>query len=111
MLPYTTGSVIAIVGALLLDRFGTGQRLATRLHFWVAYAIILFFQLMMNGLLTGIPIVTYDPEVHVGIRVANAPIEDIGFGFGMVLSALTVWSRLGAQPHRDAATGQGGRET
>ncbi|WP_199849475.1 lycopene cyclase domain-containing protein [Blastococcus sp. Marseille-P5729] len=89
--------MIAILAAVLLDRYATGQRLVTRLHFWVAYAIILFFQLVMNGLLTGIPIVTYDPSVHLGVRVANAPVEDIGFGFGMVLSALTVWSRLGAR--------------
>lgn len=110
MLPYTVGSVIAIIAALLLDRYGTRQRLATRLHFWVGYAIILMFQLVMNGLLTGIPIVTYDPSVHLGVRIANAPIEDIGFGFGLVLSVLTVWSRLGAQPRRDAAAEQGGRE-
>lgn len=104
MLPYTLGAVIAVVGALAFDLIGTRERLVTRAHFWVAYAIILFFQLVMNGLLTGIPIVTYDPGVHLGLRVVNAPVEDIGFGFGLVLSVLTVWSRLGRGRGGDGPT-------
>lgn len=104
MLTYTIGAVVAVLCALLVDGLITRQRLVTRANFWVAYAIILFFQLIMNGLLTGIPIVTYDPDVHLGLRVANAPVEDIAFGFALVLSVLTVWSRLGAQPNRDAAS-------
>ena len=96
MLSYTLGAVVAIVAALALDLAGTRQRLVTRGYFWVAYVVILCFQLLMNGVLTGIPIVTYEPSVHLGVRVANAPIEDIGFGFGLVLSVLTVWSRVGS---------------
>lgn len=95
---YTIGSIIAVLGALALDWLVTKQRLVARPRFWIAYAIILFFQLVMNGFLTGLPVVTYDAGVHIGLRIANAPVEDIGFGFGMVLAALTVWSRLGAQP-------------
>ena len=102
MLSYTIGAAVAITAAVLLDLFGTRQRLVARGHFWVAYAVILFFQLVMNGVLTGIPIVTYDDAVHLGFRVANAPVEDIGFGFGLVLSVLTVWTRLGPQPHGQA---------
>lgn len=95
---YTIGSAVAIIGAVVLDALVTRQRLVARPRFWLAYAIILFFQLIMNGLLTGLPIVTYDPAVHLGLRIVNAPVEDIGFGFGLVLSVLTLWVRLGAQP-------------
>jgi lycopene cyclase domain-containing protein len=106
MLSYTLGAAVAVLAALALDLAGTRQRLVARGHFWLAYAVILFFQLVMNGVLTGIPIVTYDPDVHLGLRVANAPVEDIGFGFALVLSVLTVWSRAGTHPRDDAAGDQ-----
>lgn len=92
---YTLGALLAIVISLAVDRWGTRERLVTRAHFWSAYAIILFFQLLMNGFLTGIPVVTYNPSVIIGLRVAYAPIEDLGFGFGLVLLTLSVWERLG----------------
>lgn len=98
---YTIGSLVAVLAALAFDWWLTRQRLVARARFWVAYAIILFFQLIMNGFLTGLPVVTYDPQVHVGLRVANAPVEDIGFGFAMVLAVLTLWSRLGTRAAGD----------
>ena len=92
---YTVGAVAAVLAALALDRWGTGQRLVARRAFWVAMVIVLAFQLLMNGLLTGLPVVRYEPSVHLGLTLANAPVEDLGFGFALVLSVLTVWSRLG----------------
>lgn len=97
---YTAGAVVAILVALVLDLWVIRSRLVTTAVFWIAYVIILFFQLIMNGLLTGIPIVTYDPSVHLGLRVANAPVEDIGFGFGLVLITLATWHRLGTGEQR-----------
>ncbi|PRZ41388.1 lycopene cyclase domain-containing protein [Antricoccus suffuscus] len=92
---YTVGSVVAILVALTVDRWLTRERLVATRVFWIAYAIIFAFQLLMNGLLTGIPVVTYDESVIWGPRLAFAPIEDLGFGFGLVLLVLTTWSRLG----------------
>lgn len=92
---YTVGSIAAILVALVIDRWGTRERLVGTGVFWIAYAIICAFQLLMNGLLTGIPVVTYDESVIWGSRLAFAPIEDLGFGFGLVLLVLTTWSRLG----------------
>lgn len=100
---YTLGAILAIVAAVLFDLFGTRQSLVRTARFWIAYAIILFFQLIMNGFLTGLPIVTYDETVHLGLRVAYAPVEDIGFGFGMVLSVLTFWRWLSTKPDKHRA--------
>ena len=92
---YTAGAIAAILVALAVDRWVTGERLVATGVFWIAYAIICAFQLLMNGLLTGIPVVTYDESVIWGPRLAFAPIEDLGFGFGLVLLVLTTWSKLG----------------
>lgn len=100
----------ALVASLAVDLVVLRTRLILRRAFWVAYAIVLGFQLLMNGVLTGLPVVRYDPDAILGPRVARAPIEDIGFGFAMVLLTLAAWVRLGrverrpGQPRRAASS-------
>jgi hypothetical protein len=40
-------------------------------------------------------IVRYDPGTILGARLAWAPIEDIGFGFALILLTLSTWVALG----------------
>lgn len=42
----------------------------------------------------------YDPDVIIGIRIASAPIEDLLFGFALVLGVLSNWIRIGASKKR-----------
>jgi lycopene cyclase domain-containing protein len=92
---YTAAALAAMTAAVLMDLvvLRTGL-LRTRL-FWASYAIVVFFQLIVNGILTGLGIVQYDPDVIIGVRLAFAPIEDLGFGFGLVTLTLVGWTRLG----------------
>jgi hypothetical protein len=42
----------------------------------------------------------YSDQAILGLRIASAPVEDLGFGFALVLSVLTlwvVWGRKGVQ--------------
>ena len=43
------------------------------------------FQLLFNGVLTGRGVVRYDPAAILGPRLVNAPVEDLVFGFALVL--------------------------
>lgn len=90
---YTALAVIGAVLAVLLDVLAGTHLLRTR-AFWMAYAIMLFFQLIVNGVLTGIPIVRYNPAAILGWRVLYAPAEDILFGFAMITLTLVAWVRL-----------------
>jgi lycopene cyclase domain-containing protein len=92
---YTSIAAAAVLCAVAIDVVALRTRLAARRAFWVSYAIVLGFQLMMNGVLTGLPVVRYSRHAILGPRIAGAPIEDIGFGFAMVLVTLSVWVRLG----------------
>ena len=92
---YTWAAVIAVVAAAVVDGVVLGTGLLRRRVFWVSYAIVFTFQLVVNGVLTGLPVVRYDPRYIVGARVAWAPMEDIGFGFALVTLTLSVWVRLG----------------
>ena len=88
---YTQAALLGVLATVLLDLYVLRTRLLTRKVFWTAYAIIVFFQLVTNGILTGRDIVTYDPEVILGLRIVFAPVEDLLFGFALVVQTLSWW--------------------
>jgi lycopene cyclase domain-containing protein len=88
---YTAACALGVAGALLLDLFLLRTRLVSRRAFWTAYAICLLFQLIVNGVLTGRGLVTYSPHAIDGTRLAYAPVEDLAFGFSLVLQTLSWW--------------------
>lgn len=92
---YTLAALTGVAAALVLDLVVLRTRLVTRRVFWCAYPLILAFQLIANGVLTGRGIVRYAPDAITGFRVAYAPVEDLGFGFALVLVTLSVWVWLG----------------
>ena len=92
---YTVAAGLAVAAALAIDLVGLRTRLVLGRVFWLSYAIILVFQLLANGVLAGRGVVRYDPAAILGPRVAGAPIEDLAYGFALVLTTLAVWSRLG----------------
>ena len=91
---YSALAMTAVVGVLLVDLAVYRTRMVTRRVFWVAYAIVVCFQLLMNGVLTGLDVVTYDPATIWGPRIAYAPVEDLLFGFAMVTLTLATWAAV-----------------
>ena len=89
---YSALAVATVVAVLGVDLAVYRTRLVTRPVFWVAYAIVLGFQLLVNGVLTGRRVVTYDPDTIWGPRIAYAPVEDLLFGFAMVTLTLATWA-------------------
>lgn len=109
---YTALAVTAVLGAVALDRWAVRTRLVATRTWWTAYGIIAVFQLLSNGWLTGRGIVRYDPDSILGGsrvtfvgdgRLAYAPIEDLGFGFALVLTTCVAWVWLGRRSGREDA--------
>ena len=92
---YSVAALVGVVAAVGIDVAVLRTRLVTRAVFWWTYPLILVFQLIANGVLTGRGVVRYAPDAIVGWRVADAPVEDLGFGFALVLVTLSVWVWLG----------------
>jgi lycopene cyclase domain-containing protein len=102
---YTQLGILAVAVMIVADLSLLRTRLVTRRVFWSAYAIILFFQLVTNGMFTGFGIVKYHDEAIIGStspasgpppflgdgRIAFAPVEDLLFGFALVLMSLSLW--------------------
>jgi lycopene cyclase domain-containing protein len=107
---YTVAALLGVAGALIVDLAVLRTRLVTRVVFWATYPIIITFQLLSNGILTGRRIVIYDPAAIIGWRLVYAPVEDLLFGFAMVLLTLSVWVWLGRRGvQRTPAAGEGSR--
>ena len=106
---YTQLGLSAVVIAVLIDVIGLRTRMVTRKVFWVSYSIIFAFQLITNGVLTGFRIVRYAGDYIIGSttpvdapppfigdgRLIFAPVEDLLFGFALVLITLSTWVWLG----------------
>jgi lycopene cyclase domain-containing protein len=97
---YTVAAVLGVAGAGAVDLAVLRTGLLARRLFWTSYAVIVVFQLAVNGVLTGRGVVRYDDDAILGPRIAWAPVEDLLFGFALVLLTLSVWVRLGRRGRR-----------
>jgi len=98
---YTQAALLGVVAAMLVDLAVLRTGLLRRGVFWVTYPIVVAFQLLVNGVLTGRSVVRYHPDAILGVRLAYAPVEDLLFGFALVLVSLSLWvwwGRRGVQP-------------
>ena len=88
---YSDIALDAVVVAILVDLFVLRTAMLTRGIYWLTYGLIFPFQLITNWWLTSRNIVQYSPSEIIGRRLAGAPIEDLLFGFSMILLTLSLW--------------------
>ena len=83
---YADVALNAVLVAVIFDLYLLRSQMMTRMIFWKTYFLILPFQLLTNWWLTSNNIVMYSEGEIIGTRVAGAPLEDLLFGFALVLS-------------------------
>jgi len=88
---YSDIALNAVFLAVVLDLFLLKSQMMTRGIFWLTYFLILPFQLLTNWWLTSNEIVMYSLSDITGQRLAGAPIEDLLFGFSMILLTISAW--------------------
>ena len=102
---YTQLAFAAVVVVVALDLWVFRTTMVRRRVFWTSYAIIVFFQLLTNGMFTGFGVVRYDGDAIIGGtspeqgpppflgdgRIAFAPVEDLLFGFALILLSISLW--------------------
>ena len=96
---YTAAAVAACAAVVAVDVLVLRTCLVRRLAYWLTMAIVLAFQVPVDGWLTkhSAPIVLYDRAATSGIRpIWDIPIEDFLFGFAMVTLVLAFWQRSAA---------------
>ena len=88
---YSVIAILAVIASGVLDIFVVKSDLLKKRVFWTSYAIILPFQLLTNWWLTSRDIVVYSKEAIIDWRIAAAPVEDLLFGFSLLLGVLSMW--------------------
>ncbi|HZK65389.1 MAG TPA: lycopene cyclase domain-containing protein, partial [Puia sp.] len=63
------------------------------IYFLVSYAIILIPFLIVNGLLTAIPVVIYNDAENLGIRIYTIPFEDVFYGLLLTMMVVCLYER------------------
>lgn len=100
MTSYAVAAAVAVLVAILADLVLLRTALTRSRTWWTAYGIVVGFQLITNGWLTGRGIVRYGDEAILGSghivfigdgRIAYAPVEDLAFGFALVLMSCAMW--------------------
>ena len=90
MKEYTLLASISVVIAIGVDLF-LKTRLLKRKDYYVFLAIIFTFKFLVNGYLTGMQIVRYNPDYFLGLRLGSIPVEDFLFGFSMITMTIVFW--------------------
>jgi lycopene cyclase domain-containing protein len=72
------------VALFFLAALVTDREMLTELHTWLYFAVSYVTFLVVNGILTGLPIVVYAEAATTGIRVATIPLEDFFYNFGLL---------------------------
>ena len=62
--------------------------------FYFAYFVSLIPFLVVNGLLTSLPIVEYNSSHILNIRIMDIPVEDFSYLFLMLLMVITIYESL-----------------
>ncbi len=92
---YTTVNYSFLIGILVLGYFYGIEYLR---RFYIAFLIILIPFFIVNGVLTGTgieePVVWYNNNENLSIRLLTIPIEDIGYAFTMLFGAVFLIEKI-----------------
>lgn len=97
-LGYTLPAVISVIVVCWLELKVLRTGLFGKLGYWLTMAIVLGFQILIDGWLTKLsaPIVLYNEKHTSGVRFPwDIPVEDFLFGAALVTAVLLLWVKQG----------------
>ena len=88
---YTSvGSALVIAIVLLFRKYFIGFHISA---FLIAYGVALVPFLIVNGLLTALPVVVYNNAENLAIRIHTIPVEDVFYGMLLILLIVLGYER------------------
>lgn len=91
---YTAIVLVAAAVVLVLDLFVLRTRLVLRRRYWIFMAAMTVFFLIVNGILTALPIVMYASHAIIGLRVVTIPVEDFAYMYALITPVIALYERF-----------------
>lgn len=88
-----TATTLILLGAYMMQLLVVNRALWLG-RFYVAYAISLVPFLIVNGVLTAMPVVIYNNAENLGIRIYTIPVEDTLYMMLLLLMNVAIYERL-----------------
>ncbi len=63
-------------------------------RFYFSFLLIIFPFFLINGILTYLPVVWYNDAYNLGIRIITIPVEDVFYGFSLLLATVIIYEKL-----------------
>lgn len=92
--PIYTTSIFIVTGIVSSLITITKQKFATSYRFYTYFGLSLIGFLLVNTVLTGLPVVTYNNNHILNLRIGTIPIEDFLYFFSMSTLYIYVYLRL-----------------
>jgi lycopene cyclase domain-containing protein len=94
-----TGRIYTFVVMLLTSILLTWQLVVRSYNTWLTHFYFMYFVALLpfyivNGILTSMPVVIYDNNQNLGIRIHSIPVEDAFYFMSMMLLTLTVYEHI-----------------
>jgi lycopene cyclase domain-containing protein len=90
---YTLTVLVSVAVLLVLAALWQPDMLRS-LHFWLAMGLTYIPFLVVNGILTSVPLVVYNGSEIWGARVYTIPVEDFFYSFSLLGLAILVYRPL-----------------
>ena len=94
---YTVAAAAAVVIVVALELLAFRTGIFAKPAYWVSMAIVLAFQVIVDGWLTKLsaPVVIYAADYNSGVRFPwDIPVEDFAYGSALVTLVIILWERL-----------------
>lgn len=88
---YTQIVLVAAALALLLDVAVFRTRLIFTRRYWIFMGVMLVFFFIVNGILTGLPVVMYSSQAIIGFRVLTIPVEDFAYMYALITPTIVLY--------------------
>ena len=89
-----TFTVFAITSLFLFLLNILSEKTINTNRFWITMALCFLGFLIVNYLLTSIPVVSYDDTENLGIRFLTIPLEDFVYNFLLIAANIIVYEHL-----------------
>jgi lycopene cyclase domain-containing protein len=100
---YTVSAAVAVAVVVAAEVAWLRTGLFRTRQYWLAMAIVLGFQVPVDGWLTksSAPIVQYHEPATTGVRAPwDIPVEDFLFGFALCTATIALWRHSGRRAGR-----------